>query len=137
MLSTKKLPWWKTSEIFIPQAFRSRVATTFFQKIVQRFSFPKKKNGVSHCQLLPSDPFGCFKWPFQGLSDLHLGYQKVTWKKLVDVMYFFFLLMAAQAAQLNEFLDELPEVPRDKVCVDDSDGYQAQPGQLWGETQWV
>ena len=21
--------------------------------------------------------------PFQGLSDLHLGYQKVTWKKLV------------------------------------------------------
>lgn len=34
----------------------------------------------------------------------------------------------AQAAQLNEFLDELPEVPRDKVCVDDSDGYQA-PGK--------
>ena len=23
-----------------------------------------------------------FKWPFQGLSDLHLGNQKVTWKKL-------------------------------------------------------
>ena len=23
------------------------------------------------------------KWPFQRLSDLHLGYQKVTWKKLV------------------------------------------------------
>ena len=35
----------------------------------------------------------------------------------------------AQAAQLNEFLDELPEVPRDKVCVDDSDGYQAPPGK--------
>lgn len=34
----------------------------------------------------------------------------------------------AQAAQLNEFLDELPEVPRDKVCVDDSDGYQAHLG---------
>ena len=34
----------------------------------------------------------------------------------------------AQVAQLNEFLDELPEVPRDKVCVDDSDGYQA-PGK--------
>lgn len=33
----------------------------------------------------------------------------------------------AQVAQLNEFLDELPEVPRDKVCVDDSDGYQAPP----------
>ena len=33
-------------------------------------------------QVLPSDPFVVFKWPFQGLSDLHLGYQKVTWKKL-------------------------------------------------------
>ena len=33
-------------------------------------------------QVLPSDLFGCFKWPFQGLSDLHLGDQKVTWKKL-------------------------------------------------------
>ena len=37
-------------------------------------------------QVLPSDPFLCFKWPFQGLSDLHLGYQKVNWKKLVVVM---------------------------------------------------
>ena len=35
------------------------------------------------CQLLPSDPFGDFKWPFQGLSDLQLGYQKVTGKNLV------------------------------------------------------
>ena len=26
--------------------------------------------------------FGGFKWPFQGLSDLHLGDQRVTWKKL-------------------------------------------------------
>ena len=34
-------------------------------------------------QVLPSDRFGCFKWPLQGLSDLHLGDQKVTWKKLV------------------------------------------------------
>ncbi len=34
-------------------------------------------------QVLPSDLFGCFKWPFQGLSDLHLGDQKDTWKKLV------------------------------------------------------
>ena len=34
-------------------------------------------------QVIQSDPFGDFKWPFQGLSDLHLGYQKVTWKKLV------------------------------------------------------
>ena len=33
-------------------------------------------------QVLPSDPFGGFKWPFQGLSDLHLDYQKVTGKKL-------------------------------------------------------
>ena len=28
------------------------------------------------------DLFGCVKWPFQGLSDLHLGDQKVTGKKL-------------------------------------------------------
>ena len=28
-------------------------------------------------------PFGvCYSWPFQGLSDLHLGDQRVTWKKL-------------------------------------------------------
>ena len=32
-------------------------------------------------QVLPSDLFGCFEWPFQGLSDLRLGDQKVT-KKL-------------------------------------------------------
>ncbi len=37
-------------------------------------------------QVLPSDLFGCFKWPFQGLSDLHLGDQKVTWKKLVGII---------------------------------------------------
>ena len=33
-------------------------------------------------QVLPSDLFEGFKWPLQGLSDLHLGNQKVTWKKL-------------------------------------------------------
>ena len=38
-------------------------------------------------QVLPSDLFGCFKWPFQGLSDLHLGAQKVTWKKLAYVVF--------------------------------------------------
>ena len=40
------------------------------------------------CQLLPSDLFGDFKWPVQGLSDLHLGYQKVTGKNLVQDVYF-------------------------------------------------
>ncbi len=44
----------------------------------------QKKHEKKRCQVLPSDPFGDFKWPFQGLSDLHLGYQKVTWKKLLD-----------------------------------------------------
>ena len=39
------------------------------------------------CQPLPSDPFGDFKWPFQGLSDLQLGYQKVTGKNLVYFTY--------------------------------------------------
>ena len=43
---------------------------------------PVSKLSISY-QVLPSDLFGGFKWPFQGLSDLHLGYQKVTWKKLV------------------------------------------------------
>ena len=38
-------------------------------------------------QVLPSDLFGGFKWPLQGLSDLHLGNQKVTWKKLVVVEF--------------------------------------------------
>ena len=36
-------------------------------------------------QVLPSDLFGWFKWPFQGLSDIHLGDQKVTWKKLDEI----------------------------------------------------
>ena len=44
-----------------------------------------KMISLFNCQVLPSDLFGRFKWPFQGLSDLHLGYQKVTWKKLVGV----------------------------------------------------
>ena len=39
-------------------------------------------------QVLPIDLFGCFKWPFQGLSDLHLGDKKVTWKKLVQCIVF-------------------------------------------------
>ena len=45
-------------------------------------------------QVVPSDLFGWFKWPFQGLSDLHLGDQKVTWKKLVvfHTISFAFLL---------------------------------------------
>ena len=40
-------------------------------------------------QVLPSDLFGCFKWPFQGWSELHLGDQKVTWKNLADDHIFF------------------------------------------------
>ena len=35
--------------------------------------FIKKLN-----QVLSSDLLGCVKWPFQGLSDLHLGDQRVT-----------------------------------------------------------
>ena len=33
------------------------------------------------------DLFGMVKWPFQGLSDLHLGYQKVTRKNLVPFCF--------------------------------------------------
>ena len=43
----------------------------------------------SHFQVLPSDPFGSKKWPFQGLSDLHLRNQRDTWKKLVVVVLVF------------------------------------------------
>ncbi len=35
-------------------------------------------------QVLQSDLFRCFKWPFQGLCELHLDDQKVTWKMLVQ-----------------------------------------------------
>ena len=56
-------------------------------------SFSKNFRGVNSWiswhflfQLLPSDLFGCFKWPFQGLSDLYLGDQKVTWKNLVLIL---------------------------------------------------
>ncbi len=35
------------------------------------------------CQVLQSDLVWTHKWPFWGLSDLHLGNQKVTLKKLV------------------------------------------------------
>ena len=34
-------------------------------------------------QVIQSDPVCTHKWPFRGLSDLHLGNQKVTLKKLV------------------------------------------------------
>ena len=62
--------------------FIIRLYLTYF--IVITFNF----------QVLPSDLFGWFKWPFQGLSDLHLGDQKVTWKKLVvfHTISFAFLL---------------------------------------------
>eukprot|EP00439_Symbiodinium_sp_Y106_P080132 s833_g18.t2 len=36
------------------------------------------------------------------------------------------------AAQLNDFLDQLPEVPRNKVFVDDSAGYQAYSAMNFG-----
>ena len=39
----------------------------------------------------------------------------------------------SQVLQLNEFLDELPEVPRDKVCVDSSEGYQAYSAMNFGK----
>ena len=57
-------------------------------------------------QVLPSDPFGDFKWPFQGLSDLHLGYQKVTWKKLAySFLFFFFLWGLLHFRYLKQFGD--------------------------------
>jgi len=58
----------------------------------QNYNFKKRLNlfidlkwlseNIHIHQHLPSDLFGGFKWPFQGVSDLHLGDQRVTWKKL-------------------------------------------------------
>ena len=47
----------------------------------------QKSRKKTNTQVLPSDLFGGFKWPLQGLSDLHLGNQKVTWKKLDHVFF--------------------------------------------------
>ncbi len=37
---------------------------------------------------LPSDVFVCFKRPFQGRIEFHLGDQKFTWKKLAEGVVF-------------------------------------------------
>ena len=59
-------------------------------------------------QVLPSDLFGCFKWPFQGVvGDLHLGDQKVTWKKLVDTNHEFFFV---GIKNVNQFFSRVYEV---------------------------
>ena len=45
----------------------------------------KKINDVEDLsQFLQSDLVWTHKWPFQGLSELHFGNQKVTLKKLDD-----------------------------------------------------
>ena len=54
-------------------------------------------------QVLPSDLFGCFKWPFQGLSDLHLGDQKDTWKKL-EVNFHKSLVLNLQTCDLTSMI---------------------------------
>ncbi len=59
------------------------------RKLFRRFegmnSFWYEKN--IH-QVLPSGLFGEFKWPFQGWKrDLHLGDQKVTWRKLALMIH--------------------------------------------------
>ena len=60
-------------------------------------------------QVLPSDLFECFKWPFQGLSDLHLGDQKVTWKKLVGggFKYFLFSTFFGEDFQFDEHIFQM------------------------------
>ena len=49
-----------------------------------------QKNGG---QVLPSGLFVGFKWPFQELSDLYLGDQKATRKKLGICSYLFSILV--------------------------------------------
>ena len=50
---------------------------------------PPSRNNKIINQVLPSDPWGGILFvTFSGVNrDLHLGYQKVTWKKLVDGMF--------------------------------------------------
>ena len=64
-LESEKLQW--------TQASRHRFVDVRFREV------------LTLGQVLPSDLFGGFKWPFQGLCDLQLGDQKVTWKKLGDI----------------------------------------------------
>ena len=71
VIAWKQKALWRWREIF--QSSRDKLPTSVKQN-------PPSWSFLN--QVLPSDLFGCFKWPFQGLSDLHLGDQKVTWKKL-------------------------------------------------------
>ena len=96
--------WMTSSRSFsIPPNIQSPSITDFFgptQRKCRIFLSPfcgllvystTNKNiqvGKTLHQVLPRDRFGWFKWPFQGLSDLHLGDQKVTWKKLAQNVYF-------------------------------------------------
>ena len=64
---------------------------------------PLKKRLV---QVLPSDLFGGSKWPFQGLSDLHLGDQKVTWKKMGGDSYIKLFLFRHQKLKIVKHRDQ-------------------------------
>ena len=61
-----------------------------FSYTLQRSNMTMEKRIIY--QVLPSDPFGGVKWPFQWLSGLHLGDQRVTWKKLVYHLKMYLLL---------------------------------------------
>ena len=62
----------------IANAGMSNCHRTMWLKFIRYFS----TSPILNNQVLPSDLLGCVKWPFQGLNDLHLGDQRVTWKEL-------------------------------------------------------
>ena len=61
-----------------------------------------------HSRFFPVTLFGWFKRPFQGLSDLHLGHQKVTWKKLVVIFLLVFVCGTRTPAEIHWVFFKLP-----------------------------
>ena len=75
---SKKIPTdpWKIPEVKVPQNANMKGGFRIIKRW-KSWELVLCSAGMlefSLYQVLPSDPFGCFKWPFQGLSDLHLGY---------------------------------------------------------------
>ena len=70
----------------------SRHRVSWARKIAVAISRGKTASETSRIQCSPRffqvTLLGVLSDLFRGLSDLHLGYQKVTWKKLVEICFF-------------------------------------------------
>ena len=64
-------------------------------------------------QVLQSDLVSSHKWPLQGLSDLDLGNQKVTLKKLVynmSILYLLYIFMWKNTGMSKDSSTPLPSM---------------------------